>query len=531
MLQTTLFSATLGEDGRTEPPLGPLYIAAALESIGWEVDFRDYQIFDGANAFETEPMLRCIDGHHQVLMISCLVDMLPVVIAAAMKIKSERPDTYILIGGPGPTAGAAEFLRTYPELDAIVMGEGEETIQEWAAAYASAKGIAEPIPGMVFRNGREIVKGGPRKRIGDLQRAPRPAYHLLDWKYYSAGRIITTRGCPYHCSFCDVAPLWGRKAVYRDVTSAVEEMVLLRDRYKTIGVSIADDTFVLNRERVKEFCHVLLDLGAEIEWGCFGRINLMSEELISLMAEAGCRAIFYGIDSGSPRILERTLKELSVEQILPTLELSAKYFDRIEASFIWGYPFEEYEDFLGTMDVAAQASRLASAVNIQLHMLSPLPSSPIYEEFKDTLVLPEREDIRCLLLPALLFDERAGLVREVIEKAPHLFPGFFSLPTPDKARKRDRLDEVFSALEAMIGRAIIDEDVYGLWTNENPALERELLDFHDSVPNPERIGTGLALSAFKRMRDKKRGNCASTKFPPRAPGLVRQRNDALLRVL
>jgi hypothetical protein len=65
-----------------------------------------------------------------------------------------------------------------------------------------------------------------------LQRAPRPAYHLLDWAHYSAGRIITTQGCPYHCSFCDVAPLWGRKAVYRDVTSAVEEMVLLRDRYK-----------------------------------------------------------------------------------------------------------------------------------------------------------------------------------------------------------------------------------------------------------------------------------------------------------
>ena len=221
--------------------------------------------------------------------------------------------------------------------------------------------------------------------------------------------------------------------------------MLLRDRYKTIGVSIADDTFVLNRERVKDFCHVLLDLHADIEWGCFGRINLMSEELISLMAEAGCRAIFYGIDSGSPRILERTLKELSVEQILPTLELSAKYFDRIEAPFIWGYPFEDYEDFLGTIGVAAQASQLASSVNIQLHMLSPLPSSPIYEEFKNTLVLPEREDVRCLLLPALLFDERAGLVREVIERAPHLFPGFFSLPTPEKARKRDRLDEVFSA--------------------------------------------------------------------------------------
>ena len=529
MPQTTLFSATLGEDGRTEPPLGPLYIAAALENVGWEVDFRDYQIFDGANAFEPEQLLRCIEGHHQILMISCLVDMLPVVIAAAGMIKAERPDTYILLGGPGPTAGAAQFLQIFPELDAIVMGEGEETIQEWATAYGS--GACDPIQGMVFRNGNEIVEGGPRSRIRDLQRAPRPAYHLLDWAHYSAGRIITTRGCPYHCSFCDVAPLWGRKAVYRDVTSAVEEMVLLRDRYKTVGVSIADDTFVLNRERVKEFCHVLIDRQADIEWGCFGRINLMSEELISLMAEAGCRAIFYGIDSGSPRVLDRTLKELSVDSILPTLETSAKYFDRIEASFIWGYPFETYEDFLFTLNLAAEASKLAPAVNIQLHMLSPLPSSPIYEEFKETLVPPEREDSRCLLLPALLFDERAAQVRGVIEKARHLFPGFFCLPTPEKAQKRERLDEVFTSLEAMIGRSILDEQIYGLWTNENPELEKALVNQQLFDPASERIGSGLALSAFKRMRDKKRGNCAPSKQPIRAPGLVRQRNDVLLRVL
>jgi hypothetical protein len=336
---------------------------------------------------------------------------------------------------------------------------------------------------------------------------------------------------PYHCSFSDVAPLWGRKAVYRDVTSAVEEMVLLRDRYRVVKVSIADDTYVLNRNRVKEFCHVLLDRKVEVKWGCFGRINLMSEELIALMAEAGCRAIFYGIDSGSSRVLDRTLKQLAVDSILPTLEMSAKYFDTIEASFIWGYPFEDYEDFLCTLDLAAKVSKFAPAVNIQLHMLSPLPSSPIYEEFKETLVAPEPEDCRCLLRPGLLFDERVGLVREVIQKAPHLFPGFFCFPTPDKAQKRGRVQEVFTALEVMIGRAILDERIHGLWTNGDPALEKELLVFLDTASSSERIGTALALSAFKRMRDRKTGNGSPPKQPIRAPGLVRQRNDILMRVV
>jgi anaerobic magnesium-protoporphyrin IX monomethyl ester cyclase len=531
MLQTTLISATLGEDGRTEPPLGPLYIASALENAGWEVDFRDYQIFEGADAFEPRQLLRCIEAHHRVLMISCLVDMLPVILAAAELIKLERPDTYILLGGPGPTAGASEFLNAFPEIDAIVMGEGEETIQEWAVAYASAELVGKPIAGMVYRSGDEIVIGGPRGRIRNLETAPRPAYHLLDWKHYSAGRIITTRGCPYHCSFCDVAPLWGRKATYRDVTSAVEEMILLQDRYNAVGVSIADDTFVLNRDRVKEFCYTLLDRGADIQWGCFGRINLMSQELIALMAEAGCTAIFYGIDSGSSRILDRTLKELSVESILPTLEISARYFDRIEASFIWGYPFETYEDFLCTLDLAAQASQFAPTVNVQLHMLSPLPSSPIYQEFRDTLIYPEAEDSRFLLLPALLLDERADVVRGVIEKAPHLFPGFFSLPTPEKERKRARLKEVFTSMEVMIGRAIINDQIHGLWTAENQALEKELANFSETSSNPERIGTGLALGVFKRLRERKKESRLPPKHPIRAPGLVRQRNDVLLRVL
>jgi hypothetical protein len=188
----------------------------------------------------------------------------------------------------------------------------------------------------------------------------------------------------------------------------------------------------------------------------------------------------------------------------PTLEISARYFDRIEVSFFWGYPFETYEDFLCALDLAAHASQFALTVNVQLHMLIPLPSSPIYQEFKDTLIYPEAEDSRfLLLLPALLLDERARIVRGVIEKAPHLYPGFFTLPTPEKEKKRAQLNEVFTSREVMIGIAIIDDQIHGLWTTENKTLEKELINFSDTPSNPERIGTGLALGVFKRLREKK----------------------------
>ena len=143
------------------------------------------------------------------------------------------------------------------------------------------------------------------------------------------------------------------------------------------------------------------------------------------MAAAGCRAIFYGIDSGSSQaVLDRTVKRLRAEDVLPVLEFSARHFDKVEASFIWGYPFETLDDFKKTLDLAGEASMLAPRVNVQLHMLSPLPLSPIYREFPGELRPPAPEDRPWLLLPALLLDDRAGPLRTVVGGAPDIYPGF-----------------------------------------------------------------------------------------------------------
>src|SRR5215208_3431711 len=107
----TLCSATLGEDGNREPPLGPLYIAAALEEVGVEVDFRDFQVEEGAPGFSGDSLARYLAGHEAVVAISCLVDMLPAVIAATRHFHQARPDTKFLFGGPGPTASARRILE------------------------------------------------------------------------------------------------------------------------------------------------------------------------------------------------------------------------------------------------------------------------------------------------------------------------------------------------------------------------------------------------------------------------------------
>src|ERR1051325_6235037 len=140
----------------------------------------------------------------------------------------------------------------------------------------------------------------------------------------------------------------------------------------------------------------------------------MTPRLAEVMARAGCRAVFYGIDSGSQPVLDRTVKKVDAEDILPVVRMSKEYFDCIEASFIWGYPFETLSDFRKTLEIAAEAAMLAPTVNVQLHMLSPLPLSPIYQEFPDGLVEPDAEDRSWLLLPAIFQDERAVELRALV---------------------------------------------------------------------------------------------------------------------
>ena len=523
MVQTvTLCSATLGEDGRHEPPLGPLYIAAAFEQLGVNVDFRDFQLEKAANGFSGEALARYLSDHSEVVAISCFLDMLPAVVDASRLLKRARPDTTILLGGPGPTASARRILDLYPWINGVVRGEGEETVQDWVRLQRGEH--RGPIAGMVYRDGNTVVDGPERARLRSLDELPRPAYHLTDLRNYSNARVITTRGCSYRCSFCDVTALWGSRSVFRGLEATIDEIEMLRDRFGQGTIAIVDDTFVLNRDRVQDFCHRLIQRGSNITWGCFGRINLMTPALVDLMAEAGCRAIFYGVDSGSQRVLDRTVKRMRVKDIVPVLKLSARYFERIEASFIWGYPFETLEDFNATLNVAAEAALLAPITNVQLHMLSPLPMSPIYREFAGELLYPEPEDSRWLLLPALLLDERAASIRDLVRAAPEIYSGFFSLPTPARAAKRAQLERVMATLSQTVGKTFFDKRTAQLLKHRSVELEQELLAAHTDPA--DRIGVGLALSLFQRTRHRDDFQAGRKPFVgTRGASMVRQRQE------
>jgi radical SAM superfamily enzyme YgiQ (UPF0313 family) len=493
-----------------------------MEHAGYNVDFRDYQLDPEADAFNPDRLVDYLGDHASILAISCFVDMLPVVIEASRRIHAAAPKTEILLGGPGPTASALEIVKTYPWIAGVVRGEGEETVVDWLKRGTCAE---SPIRGMVARNGPNVMDGGERPRIRDLDALPGPAYHLIDWSSYTHARIITTRGCSYRCSFCDVTALWKNLSVYRNLEQVLDEINLLQHTYNKDMIAIVDDTFVLNRKRVAALCELILDRGIEIQWGCFGRINLMRNGLIELMAEAGCKAVFYGIDSGSQEILDKTHKVIRKETILNCLRESSEYFEKVEASFIWGYPFETLEQFQETLELAGEASKFAPRVNVQLHMLSPLPLSPIYVQYEGDIVPPELEDKDWLLLPSILLDDRAGAIRSLVESRPDIFPGFFTFPTPDKEAKRTMLKECMQSLDRTIGQTMFNERISNLLEFEDRDTESALLE---SAQGPaERVGIGLALGLFRRTR-RRAGAMGGDSFNEgnRGASIVRQRNDS-----
>jgi anaerobic magnesium-protoporphyrin IX monomethyl ester cyclase len=492
----TLCNAVTTDDREFETPLGALYVAAALEELGVDVDWRDFQLAEGAHGLSGEPLARYLTGHARVVAISCFADMLPAVIDATRRLYQANKDTIFILGGPGPTASAERILNQYPWINGVVRGEGEKTISDWVRFLRrDYQGV---ISGMVYRDKQTIVVGPKRPRERELDTLPYPAYHLLDWDRYKDAQIITSRGCAYRCAFCDVAALWGNQTVYRGIDPTIAEMEMLRDRFGRNRIGIVDDTFVLNRRRVQDFCRMLKQRRTNIDWGCFARINLMTPDLIEKMAEAGCRGIFYGVDSGSQKLLDQIGKKMRGEEVMPVLRLSAQYFKKIEVSFIWGYPFETLDDFRKTLALASEASMLAPVVNVQLHMLAPLPLSPLYTEYSNQLLDPEPDDRHWLLLPPLLLDEHASVVRDLVSSNPEIYPGFFTFPTRAKRQKRKLLEGCLRALDRTIGRTFFDHRVAQLLEKEAPSIERELLAATNRPT--DRIGVGLAIGFFRRVR-------------------------------
>jgi anaerobic magnesium-protoporphyrin IX monomethyl ester cyclase len=317
-------------------------------------------------------------------------------------------------------------------VDAVVLGEGEETAVELVRCFRSSKRAGlDTIPGIAFRSNGQVHVTDRRERIADLDQLPLPGYSKLNMADYRLVNIVSARGCPFKCTFCDVAPMWQRRNLRRSVDSVVDEIILLRDTFGTRRFEFSDETFVLDRRRVLALCDRLRREQLGVEWACTGRVDLMTPELLDTLCSAGCRAVFYGVESGSDSVLERIKKEFTARQAVEVI-LETRKRMHVVASFIWGFPEESREDFLKTIFLLLDLEQ--HGVDARLNRLSPFSLTTLFAQHRNELIWLEDRSVHSGHDPFQLSALRPD-VAKLVRSHPGVFPEFWWLPSPQLTEK------------------------------------------------------------------------------------------------
>lgn len=302
-------------DTSYNPALGLLYLSTFLELNGVDVTVLDLcytrmslaQLLDLIG--ETKPIL---------IGISVYTENIEMAVSTARDIKERFPGIKILFGGPHPTLVPDDAIKS-EYVDFVIRKEGEPTILELFEAVRSKEAVVkfEDIPGLVFKSNGQVVKNKLRPPISDLDILPIPKRETVDIdKYNAIVNISTSRGCPGACIYCSATALSGASYRTRSVENVLLEMVLIKTllKEKLQKIYIVDDTFTAIPERIISFTELIKEKGIKIEWHCESRIDIMTEELLDRMADNGCIAIQYGIESGSQQVLDKIRKNINLEQ-------------------------------------------------------------------------------------------------------------------------------------------------------------------------------------------------------------------------
>ncbi|MGB0696450.1 MAG: B12-binding domain-containing radical SAM protein [Rhodospirillaceae bacterium] len=437
-------SGNRAEGRRAFAPLAPLYLAGALRAAGYGAEVLDYQTHPSETPYDPETIaayLRAARG--KIIGISTMTNMLPFLVLGLRRFFAEEGgDRPVYLGGSGVSGMAEEILALEPRIAGVVSGDGEEAITAIADHHICGTAL-ELAPGLTVSTpdeGPVQLTARPR-RPRDINHLPAPAYDLLDHSHYKEFPVLTARGCPYNCVFCDIAPNGGRMVGYRDTTKVVEEIAHIAARYGYRYFNILDDIFSLKRSRVEAFCQEIIARGLDIDWACMCRTDLLDDALMALMHQAGCRRLFLGVESGSARVRQLAGKGLAMENVEDLLKRASQYFT-VNPSFIVGFPFETLDDFDQTLHLAAYAKVIGARP--QMSVLSPLPQADITSsgdyamaftpELVSGLAYPRRGEDPDRMAREILSEDICAL----IETNSRLFSAFYHFPQGQLPQKLAR---------------------------------------------------------------------------------------------
>jgi radical SAM superfamily enzyme YgiQ (UPF0313 family) len=457
-----------------------------------------------------------------VFGLSSICSSYPLTLRLADTIKRSNPGCRIVVGGPQASVVDVATLRAFPSVDVVVRGEADDTLPVLLEHLSDPDARWQRQAGITFRSGSEIIRNPNAAVVEDLDRLPLPAFDL-DSRLRQRGGVHLEigRGCPFACTFCSTNDFFRRNFRLKSPAKMVADMRAIHEEYGLHYFSLVHDMYTIDRKKVVAFCETMLTSGTGLTWGCSARTDCIDDDLLTLMARAGCTGIFFGIETGSERLQQVINKKLDLTEARARIACADREGINTTVALIVGFPEETRDDLRDTIHFFVDSLRY-DHVEPQCSLLAPLAATPIYERHKDHLVFDD------------LFSDMSHqswqqdpVEADLIKAHPDVFPNFYAVPMThlDRREVKEVVDFVtylatwFRWLPVVLmqdsGDLLLVFERWRRWRTERPPADadeqigwtpyyshrrfhKELLEFVRACYLPEMARAGAVVSAVAR---------------------------------
>ena len=402
--------------GFITPPLNLMYLASFLEEESYSVKIIDDDLLQKGYENVSKQAEKL---NPQLVGVTATTSTIKSALKYLELIKNILPESLTVIGGPHTTFMPYETLKNSDNLDVVVIGEGEETMVDLADHATQNIEDINDVNGIVYRdlNDGNLRTTEKRPLIKDLDKLPFPARHLVPFDSYGVsqeqtGGIITSRGCVYNCNYCSSSLIMGKKFRSRSPGNVVDEIEELIDTYHINDIGFMDDTFMLNKKRASDIADEIKARDLDLTFVASSRVDRVDKSLLENLKSSGLKTIYYGVESGSQRILDLMKKGITLKNVEDAVKMAKDVNLEVLTSFILGYPGETEEDMNTTIDFSTKLD----SDYCQYSILTPFPGTPIYKDLiEKNLIDNEDWDRYTVLKPILKYNE-LGLNKKLVER-------------------------------------------------------------------------------------------------------------------